>query len=304
MASFQPVTLIVGKERAGDVTSRLNSIDTIFPIALRYTEGDSMDTWLKDFGPTFVLREPGGESSLVSVDSNPNDGSHKNHTPTSIALSKTYLQDLQVQRIPSSIVTEGGALETDGEGTLILTESSIINENRNSNKSRQDIEAELKRTLGVQKFIWIPGGKPVNSTDCQIDALVRFVRPGVVLLSRANERTPTDWTATYREARRALLGATDAKGRQLEVHEVEEPSEDVLPPTTPDHGKSRAVRSYVNYLLFDGGIIVPQFGDPLRDAEAVRTAETLFGGERKVLPVLIEELPILGGDTYCAAQDP
>ncbi|KHN96837.1 Peptidyl-arginine deiminase, Porphyromonas-type [Metarhizium album ARSEF 1941] len=105
---------------------------------------------------------------------------------------------------------------------------------------------------------------------------------------------------------KVLLPATDAKGRPLEVMEVEEPDEECFePPPKSGEGTAdeRPVRSHVNYLPVNGGIILPQFGDPAHDAAAIRTAQRAFGHERRIHPVLVEELPLRGGGIHCRTQE-
>ncbi|TFB04153.1 Agmatine deiminase [Trichoderma ghanense] len=302
IAHFEPVTVIVGAERVEEAEAYFAEIDTPFPIKVHRVEGDSMDLWMRDIAPVFVIKEgPGDDRSLVGLDYNFNGWGGKYPTPTTVDLARNLLKDINMERVETSIVTEGGALETDGDGTLLVTESSIVNDNRNPGKSRQEIEDELVRTLGVKKVIWIPGRPGLDSTDCHVDALVRFVRPGVIVLSKANEEKPTDWTVVYEEALEMLSSATDAQGRPFEILEIEEPDEDLF--EGGGFNDDRAVRSYVNYLLVNGGVILPQFGDPAHDAAAIRTAQRVFGDERRILPVLIDELPRLGGGIHCSTQE-
>lgn len=171
IAHFTPVTVAVGAERIEEAEVYFNDIDTPFLIKPHRVEGAEMDVWLRDFGSTFVIREgPGSDRSLVGLDYNFNGWGGRYPTPSIVAFTQTLLRDLSVERIETSIVAEGGALETDGEGTLLVTESSIVNDNRNPGKSRQEIEDELVRTLGVEKVIWIPGRPELDSTDCHISA--------------------------------------------------------------------------------------------------------------------------------------
>ncbi len=301
IANFEPVTVIVGSERIGEAEKYFAEVDTPFPIKIHRIEGTSMGTWLRDFGPTFVIMESGGDDGLVGLDWNFNGWGGKYSTPTTNTLAKTFLSDVSVKKIETSIVTEGGALEADGDGALLVTESSILNDNRNPGKSRQDVEDELRRTLEADKVIWIPGRKGIDATDCHVDALARFARPGVVLLSKANEVNATDRTVVYEEALEILSSSTDAKGRPFEIIEIEEPDPELFPPG--GFGDSPPIRSYVNYVLVNGGIILPQFGDPAHDAAAIRVAQRVFGDERRIYPVLIEELPLLGGGPHAATQE-
>lgn len=304
IAQFEPVTMLVGAERMDEALAHFAQVDTPFPITPRRIQGSSMDVWLRDFGPVFLIKTgPGAGRSLAGLDCGFNGWGRRHTTPTIVGLAKTLLTDMRVERLETPIVTEGGALETDGEGTLLLTESSIVNDNRNPGRSRQEIEGELVRCLGVEKVIWIPGRPGIDSTDCHIDALARFVRPGVILLSKANEAKPTDWTVVCEEALEILSSATDAKGRPFEILEVEEPDEECFgrPPKGVD--SDRPVGSYVNYLLVNGGVILPQFGDPAHDTAAIRIAQRVFGDERRICPVLIEELTLRGGGIHCCTQE-
>ncbi|KAJ4155082.1 hypothetical protein LMH87_000347 [Akanthomyces muscarius] len=215
---------------------------------------------------------------------------------------------MEIPRVCSSLVTEGGSLEVDGEGTLLITESSVLNDNRNPGQSRQDIEAELARTLGIKKFIWIPGRKGLEITDGHIDGIARFMAPGHVLLSRPSELDDSVWTRIYEEAYDVLRNSTDAKGRKLQITEIteadmnhigldEEELDDI------NAGKEDApALTYVNYLLVNDGIIFPQFGDNKADAAALKVIRSLYK-DRDVEPVYIQELPFLGGGIHCSTQE-
>ncbi|KAL7945050.1 hypothetical protein V8C42DRAFT_358104 [Trichoderma barbatum] len=98
-----------------------------------------------------------------------------------------------------------------------------------------------------------------------------------------------------------LSSTTNAKDHPFEIVETEEPGEDFLPPE--GFGNDPPVRSNVNYLLVNGGITIPQFGDSVHNAAAIREFQMLFGEERKIHPVMIDELPRLGGGAHCATQE-
>lgn len=202
-----------------------------------------------------------------------------------------------VTPVESKICLEGGALVVDGEGTLLATESSIINENRNPGLSREDIEAELKRLLGVEKIIWFPGRKGLDVTDVHADAEVNFVRPGVLVLSRPHPTAPKPWIEIYEEIRDTLSQSVDAKGRRFEVHTIDEPDPKALGPLTYDEPAT----NYVNFYFVNGGLIVPQFGDATRDKEAMEKLQSLCP-ERTIRPVLVQAVPLAGGVIHCSTQ--
>ncbi|MEM9138457.1 MAG: agmatine deiminase family protein, partial [Pseudomonadota bacterium] len=138
------------------------------------------DMWARDSGPVFVKGAGGGTAGITF---NFNAWGGKWHQPVDATLSTRILEHLGVPEVKASITGEGGGIEYDGEGTLLLTESCWVNDNRNPGKSRDDIEAELRRVLGVDQVIWLQGVAGEEETDGHIDGYVRFIRPGLVLMS-------------------------------------------------------------------------------------------------------------------------
>ncbi|KAE8377958.1 hypothetical protein BDV26DRAFT_262459 [Aspergillus bertholletiae] len=202
-----------------------------------------------------------------------------------------------VVEVESKVCLEGGALVLDGDGTLLVTESSILNENRNLGLSRGDIEEELQRLLGVEKIIWFPGRRDLDVTDVHADAELNFVRPGVVVLSKPHSSVPQPWHDVHNEIRDILAQEVDAKGRRFEVHIVDEPDPTVFGSSSyPD-----PATNYVNFYFVNGGLIIPQFGDPATDSEAISTLQRLCP-EHKVTPVPVRGLPLAGGVIHCSTQ--
>lgn len=202
-----------------------------------------------------------------------------------------------VTRIDASIRVEGGALVTDGEGTLLITESSIICEARNPGMSKDAIEAELKRLLGVEKVIWFPGRSNADITDVHMDAEARFVRPGVVAYSKPHDTAIDLWKEISAEIREILERETDARGRRLEIHTIEEPDPRNLVHTTDD----KLAASYVNFYFVNGGLVIPKFGDEERDRRALETMQALLP-ERVVRQVYTNAIPLTGGVVHCVTQ--
>lgn len=202
-----------------------------------------------------------------------------------------------VTTVDSNVSLEGGALVADGEGTLLATESSIINENRNPGLSRHMIEDELQRLLGVEKIIWFPGRRDLDITDVHADAEVNFVRPGVVVVSRPHPGAPKPWIEVYEEIQNILTQSVDAKGRRFEIHTVDEPDPKALGHLSYDDPAT----NYVNFYFVNGGLIFPHFGDSIRDQEALETFQKLCPN-RVVRPVRVHGLPLAGGVIHCATQ--
>ena len=318
VARFEPVRLLVDQKQLEEAQRRFPTGGTsqyAHAVEVCTVETCYSDLWMRDIAPTFTVSTDG---VLHGVDFNFNGWGQKASGETCTTLAKLLLDTMNIPRISSSIVTEGGAVEIDGQGTLIASESSIINDNRNPGQTRTQIEAELSRTLGIQKFIWVPGAKNLDSTDFHIDALARFARPGVLLFasprdgSANSSEEDAEWIAAHREARRILAAATDARGRSLEVIDVVEPRlegviaddtarEELLASQKKTAGY-RPVFSYVNYLLVKGGVVFPQFGDREADEAALETARRVFP-DREVVSVNVSALGVLGGGIHCISQE-
>jgi agmatine deiminase len=202
-----------------------------------------------------------------------------------------------VRRYAAPFVLEGGAFNTDGEGTLLTTEQCLLH-NRNLGLSRGDNEALLRDWLGVEKVIWLPYGLVEDSgplsTSGHVDDVAQFVAPGVVLAQTCEPDNPNH--SRLQENLAVLEAATDAGGRRLEV--VESP---VLPyvsgvgagldgVTGPGAG-IRMPAPYVNLVFVEGGVLLPLTGE---DDEAELHAEIgeLVGRTPVGLPT---ELSAFGG---------
>ncbi|SCF89060.1 agmatine deiminase [Streptomyces sp. Ncost-T10-10d] len=170
--------------------------------------------------PVFVEQD----GDVVGVDFNFNGWGDKQVHTNDARVGRTLPAKYDIPRRQAPLVAEGGSFETDGEGTLLITESSIVNDNRNRGKSRDQIEAELERTLGIKKVIWLAGVRGQDITDAHVDSLVRFTEPGVVVLDKAHPDTPADsWSRAADQAKAVLSKATDARGRPFEIVDLPQP---------------------------------------------------------------------------------
>ncbi|MEV7770306.1 agmatine deiminase family protein [Kitasatospora sp. NPDC086791] len=255
------------------------------------------DLWIRDFGPTFVVA-PG---AIAGVDTNFN-GWGKTGTPyyqrftEDAAVAAALLAEYGVDRVQAPFVGEGGALETDGQGTLLATVSSLVNPNRNPGMSQDQVEQALKSALGMDKVIWLAGLAGQDITDDHIDCLARFTTPGRVILDRPGPGTDRIWIDVYEQAKDVLRTATDARGRPLTVLEL----------PGPDRARTRRrgkdfLSSYTNFYVANGAVFVPQFGDAVADGQAYAILQAEFPG-RDVVQLNIDNIASGGGGIHCATQ--
>lgn len=217
-----------------------------------------------------------------------------------LELENALYPDSPVSRVISAVRLEGGGIEMDGEGTLMAMESSVTVPSRNEGLSRESIETELRRLLGIKKFIWIPGREGLDITDYHIDAEARFIRPGVVVVGRPHPKCGQVFWDVYNEMRAILDTTTDAQGRKLQVYDIEEPDPDVVKGDVPGEEVAPAA-SYVNFYFTNGGLVIPAFGDAVTDAKALETLAKLVP-DRRVCQVAVSALPRTGGVLHCTTQ--
>lgn len=252
------------------------------------------DLWARDTVPVFV--EQAGTVTGVDLGFNGwgNKQPHENDGP----LGRNLLSRYNIPRLQAPFIAEGGALETDGEGTLLVTESSLVNDNRNPGKSRDQLDAELRESLGIEKVIWFEGVRGEDITDAHVDCLVRYVAPGVVLLNTPFPGAPANsWSRSSDQARTVLADATDAKGRRLQVIDLPEPDPDRITGEGEDF-----VSSYANFYIANGAVFLPEFGDRTADDRARGILQDQFPS-REMVQLPIDEIAAGGGGIHCATHD-
>ena len=297
IAKYEPVWLYATPANVPIAASWVSSSN----ITIMGVDVDQL--WLRDTGPVLVADHHG--TSLAGIDFNFNFWGGNFIIPNSVdrTAAERIISHSDLKRISAPITAEGGALEVDGEGTLIATESSLLKPNRNPYKSIFEIEADLRELLGVQEIIWLQGAQGLDITDYHVDLLARFgPNSTTVVLSRPNVVIPCTHPRylVYEQAKFVLSTSTNAASQPLTIVEIEEAAtvpraeEDVLYP-------GEAATSYTNFYLVNGAVIVPQFGENRTDEQAVRIMRELFP-DRAVEPVMLNWMAWAGGGVHCATQ--
>jgi agmatine deiminase len=294
LAEYEPVNILAGgrevMEQAGSFVGKLKNV-TLHDMPTN-------DSWCRDHGPTFLgsgfrvqgserargqgtgdrgqlasanpkskIQNPKLPAALVDWDYNAWGGKYPpfdldNEVPRRIA-------ELQGRRrfVPG-IVLEGGAIDGNGNGTILTTESCMLNPNRNPGRSREEIERYLRDYLGARKVLWLTGGEIAgDDTDGHIDQIARFVNPTTVVAAACDNRSDDNYQPTQQNLRE-LKQMTNQDGQPLEVVRLRLPGALFC-------DNQRLPASYCNFLIANGVVIVPQFGDPADD-EAIATLRPLF----------------------------
>ncbi|MEV6235904.1 agmatine deiminase family protein [Lentzea sp. NPDC051838] len=279
IARFEPVSMLVREQDLEQAKQLVGPGVELVPAELD-------DLWMRDTGPVFV-RERG------AVDFNFNGWGDKQEHRRDAKVAGFVAGRAGAERVRTDLVLEGGALEVDGEGTAIITESCVLNSNRNRGWKKPDVEQELAHLLGIKKVIWLPGIAGRDITDGHTDFYARFAGPGVVVAGLDNDPESYDYDVTRRHLE-ILKQATDAQGRALRVEVMEGPSK--VRSNSEDFAAG-----YINFYVCNGAVIGPQFGDGQADAAAKATMERLFPG-RTVVQIDIDGIAAGGGGIHCTTQ--
>jgi agmatine deiminase len=283
IAQFEPVAMAVGPDQREGAARLCSSAISFFTVAVD-------DFWARDTGPSFLVREGGG---LAGSAWNFNGWGDKQVHGADAGLARRILAHVGVACFDAPMVTEGGALEVDGDGTLICTSTSILNPNRNPGMTRDQAEGILKGWLGLSKVIWLPDQKPDFWTDGHIDGYAKFVRPGVVLFELSADPNDVDYL-NRQNMLRALEQEIDARGRKLQVIKLFRPLES--PGRSPNY-----CDCYINFYLANGGVVMPKYGNGERDALAYDTVSKAFP-ERQTIQLQVDTIASGGGSIHCTTQ--
>jgi agmatine deiminase len=261
------------------------------------------ENWIRDYGPTFLVNEHTGEQAAIVCQFNIWGKKYE----LVDAWGKPYgsfegckkLGDeisalANVDAFHSDMVLEGGAFFMDGQGTLLTTESCLLNKNRNPHMNRKEIEQELTRLLGAQKIIWLPGSEIETETNGHIDGIASFCAPGKVLLTTATHGS--EFYVEAQENRRALELATDVNGRHFEILELPMPSVSGRLGPNPD----RHCDIYSNYILVNGAVISIQYDVP--EDEIVKEVFAKAYPGRDVILLPARHIGLGGGSIHCSTQ--
>jgi agmatine deiminase len=286
VAAFEPVLMVAPEGSRAEVRRRCGRGVDVLELPID-------DSWMRDSGPIFVT---GASGRRAGVDFRFNGwGGKFLPCDRDDAMPRALLGELGIDRFEAPFVLEGGSICVDGEGTLITTEQCLLNPNRNPEHEREHIEALLADFLGIEAVIWLPHGLVEdNDTDGHVDNVAAFVEPGRVLLQTVADPASPNYEPLQENLER-LRAATDARGRRLEVIEL-----DVLP-MSEVRGLPGCV-PYVNLYLANGCAIVPVCGDdPDRDEQVLGMLASLFA-PREIVPVPGKMLAEGGGGVHCITQ--
>lgn len=254
---------------------------------------ETNDTWTRDFGPITVLE--GGTRILLDFGFNGWGLKFPADLDNRVTMRLGELGAWGNTSIENTgIILEGGSIESDGRGTILTTSRCLLSPNRNSHLRRDEIEAVLCGLLGAERFLWLENGHlEGDDTDSHVDTLARFCPGDTILYTACDD--PDD---PHFESLLAMAGELKRfRTRGGEPYRLVP-----LPWPAPCHDEKgvRIPATYANFLILNGAVLVPTYGDK-RDAEAVRVIGQALPG-REALG--IDCLPLLHqhGSLHCVTM--
>ncbi|MFI6051085.1 agmatine/peptidylarginine deiminase [Streptomyces violascens] len=287
IAKYEPVTLCANSVSVAKARSACGSAVTVLgsiPVD---------DCWMRDTGPVFRTNGVGG---LDTMGLNFNGWGNKQTHAKDALVAQRIAASLGVPFTAAAVVGEGGAVETDGNGTLMATRSSLINTNRNPKLKQTQIEAALCEAFGATQVIWFNGVTGRDITDDHVDATSRFPAAGTGLVQMPLATDNDAWSKDARLQYQILSASHDAAGNPIRVTRLQGPDYDLIRSGDPNF-----VAAYANYYVCNGAVISAQFGDTRADAAARATLQRLFPG-RVVEQLDIDSLGAGGGGIHCVTQ--
>lgn len=253
------------------------------------------DVWCRDHGPIFVKHSETGEVAITDWEFNawggkfpPWDGDNAIPGKIAAALGKRVFK--------GGMILEGGAIEINGAGQLLTTEAVLLNPNRNPHLQREEIEQLLRDGLGMKEILWLKQGIEGDDTDGHIDDLARFVDDQTILACVDHDSTSPN-QAILADNLAALRSFLAPNNRPFDVVEIPLPEACEVPgwrlPVLP--------ASYVNFLIVNGGVLVPTFRQGKNDDRALGMIRELFPS-RKVTGIDCLDLVEEGGTLHCISQ--
>jgi len=258
-----------------------------------FYEIPTVDVWMRDYGPTFVVRGNDKTAPLAFNDWIFNGWGNKYpEYNDDDGVAKSIARLLGVPVFEHQVILEGGSIEVNGSGACLTTEQCLQNPNRNPRLARREIEDILRASLGVDHFIWLGAGIVGDDTDGHIDDIARFVDPTTVVC--VFEEDPQDENYCFlQENYERLQGARDQDGKKLEIVKLPMPGR-------VEYEGARLPASYANFYIANGAVLVPTYDHP-NDKRAIGILAEFFP-DRTVVGIPCAPLVIGLGAIHCVTQ--
>jgi agmatine/peptidylarginine deiminase len=250
------------------------------------------DVWARDHGPLTVQRDE--RAAHLDFTFNGWGGKFDAHLDNQVTLRLAEQGAWRVPVEPVDFVLEGGAIESDGLGTLLTTERCLLAPTRNPAYTKDMIETRLKKWFGLKRVLWLKHGDLIgDDTDGHVDTIARFCSTDTIAFQACDDRHDAHF-ADLKALRHELEALRTADGKPYKLVGLPLPQ-----PILDDDGR-RLPAGYPNFLIINGAVLVPTYGDAA-DAVALARLRPCFP-DREVLGVDCRALILQYGSLHCVTM--
>ena len=265
-------------------------LDGVAPECITYYEIPTNEPWCRDHGPIFLTRKADPKLAIVDWDYNAWGNKYPPFDLDEVVPTRVS-EILKTPVFYPRMILEGGSIDLNGSGTLLTSESCLLNKNRNPGLSRDQIEKRLRDFLGVTEILWLGDGIEGDDTDGHIDDLARFVSKSKVVTVIEDNRDDKNFQPLKENLER--LRKMKVGGRDLDIVTLPMPRKII-------RENLRLPASYANFYIANTRVLVPIFADPADEA-ALSILQSLFP-DRRVIGIDCRELIWGLGTFHCLTQ--
>lgn len=263
---------------------------------IELVECETNDVWARDFGPIVVESDHAKHYTFLDWQFNSWGGKYPPYDKDN-AVPNWLADHLSHPARSIDFVLEGGSIDCNGAGTLLTSESVLLNPNRNPTFSKEEIEDLLKKELGLEQIIWLSSGIEGDDTDGHIDDLARFVNPNTIFCCLSDDPSDPNYE-TLRENYNRLLDSKNLQGEAFQI--IPLPMPDTRSSEKTVDGSDHLPASYANFYFANGRILLPLY-DANTDDEAIRLFQEHAKGF-EIVGIPCRDLVWGQGSIHCITQ--
>lgn len=253
---------------------------------------ESDDVWMRDYGPLFLINNDNGKICIADWRYNAWGNKFPEQEKDDSATA-WIAEELGARRFRFDSVLEGGAVESNGAGHILTTEAVLLNRNRNGEVSIAEMSRKLTSGLGADEVLWLKDGLVGDNTDGHIDNLARFFKSDGILIADTFDSGNPNFENLQENTKR-LQEFRTVEGQPFDSVQLP------LPEPIIHEGEPLAA-SYLNYLVLNGAVLVPTYGQPERDEDATEILRDCFS-DREVVGFDCSDIIKEGGALHCMSQ--
>ncbi len=249
------------------------------------------DTWARDCSALSIIDEDEDEALLLDFTFTGWGGKFDASRDNAMSRAISDIYGARMEKV--DFILEGGAVESNGMGSLLVTSECILNPNRNAHLNKKQTEDLIKKELGVEQILWLNHGYLAgDDTDSHIDTLARFIDVNTIMYVKCEDTEDEHYDA-LKKMEEELQVLRDLDGEPFKLI--------ALPMTNPHfYDDERLPATYANFLIINDAVLLPIYNDP-HDAQAIVICEHAFRG-RSIIPIDCSILIRQHGSLHCVTM--